>query len=91
MTEQQTSEPRKLSIMEQIVCAWPLALVAVGGALGGVCGAVAWVLNTRIMASSMGAPMRYALIVLSGIGAIALYFAGAILLAVLFPNIFGAR
>jgi hypothetical protein len=91
MTQQQVPERRKLSGIEQVACAWPLALIAVGGALGGACGAAAWVLNTRIMSSSMGAPMRYALIVLSGIGAIALYFVGVTVLAVLFPNLFGAR
>lgn len=90
MTQQQSSERRNLSTIEHIACAWPLALVAVGGALGGVCGALAWVLNTRIMASSMGAPMRYALIVLSGLGAIALYFVGVMALAVMFPQTFGA-
>jgi hypothetical protein len=43
MTEQ--NEPlaeRKLTILEQVICAAPIALVAVGGALGGLCGALAW-------------------------------------------------
>ena len=81
MTQQPTQERRKLTTLEQIICAWPLVLVVIGGAIGGAFGGAAWVINTRIMASSMAPPMRYGLIVLTGLAAGALWYvaAGAIL------------
>lgn len=85
------SEKRKLTTFEQVVCAWPLALLLVGGALGGACGGAAWALNTKIMSSALSAPVRYGLIVLTGVGAGFLYFLGIFILASVFPNLFGPR
>lgn len=86
-----TTSRRRLSPLEQGVCAWPIVLIFVGGALGGACGGAAWALNTRIMSSTLSAPVRYALIIASGLGAGLLYFVGVIVLTMLFPNVFGAR
>ena len=91
MSERREREQRQLSMIEHVVCAWPFVLVAVGGALGGACGGLAWAINTRIMASTLSAPMRYGLVFLSGLGAAALYFVGVMLLVMFFPNMFGAR
>jgi hypothetical protein len=91
MTQQQTAERRKLTPVEHAVCAWPLVFVLVGGAIGGACGGAAWALNTHIMSSSMSAPMRYGLVVLSGIGAFVLYLGVVFVLAMAFPGVFAAR
>ena len=84
-------EKRKLTVLEQVICAWPLVLVAVGGAIGGACGGAAWALNTKIMQSNRPAPMRYLLVVLSGVGAAIVYFLAVLGLQALFPNFFGQR
>lgn len=95
--EQETSPLRRadlfhgLSFVQILACAWPLGLIAVGGLIGGACGGAAFALNARIMRGSMSAPARYGLVVAIGLGAIALYFAIAVALAIAFPNIFAQR
>ena len=92
MNEQQTAPTeRKLTVVEQIVCALPIGLVAVGGAIGGAFGGLGWYLNQKIMRSNRSAPVRYALAVLTLVGAVAVYFASVVVLAMLFPNLFGQR
>jgi len=91
MSEPESQGRRKLSTLEQVVCAWPLVLIAVGGAVGGACGGAAWVINTRIMASSMSAPLRYGLVVLTGLAAGGVWFIAVLLLATLFPTVFAPR
>ena len=70
------------------MCAWPLALVIVGGAIGGLCGGIAWALNTKIMASSLSAPVRYGLCVLTGIVAGIVWFYAAMMLAPVLASMF---
>ncbi len=79
---------RKLSVVEHIFCAWPIVLVAVGGAIGGACGGAAWAANLRIMRSSMPPLTRYGLCLLTGVGAIALYFVILTAAAMAFPSLF---
>lgn len=81
----------KLSLFERILCAWPICLVIVGGLVGGACGGLAWAINERIMRSARPMPVRYALIVASGLVAIAVYFAVIFLLALIFPSVFHTR
>jgi hypothetical protein len=78
----------KLTTLQQVFCAWPLALVIVGGAIGGLCGGVAWAINTKIMSSSMAAPMRYGLCVLFGIIAAVVWFYSAVALAPVLASMF---
>jgi hypothetical protein len=66
-------------------------LVVIGGAIGGACGGAAWALNTRIMSGSQSAPVRYLLVVLSGVGAFALWFIAVAALTLAFPDLFTAR
>jgi hypothetical protein len=92
VSEQQTAtNERKLSIVEQIVCALPIGLVAIGGAVGGAFGGLAWFLNQKIMRSTRSAPVRYALVALTIVGAVAAYFASLVVLVMLFPNLFGQQ
>ena len=90
MTEahnQQTAKP-KLSAVQQAFCAWPLALVAVGGAIGGAFGGVAWAINTRIMSSEMNAPLRYGLCVITGIVAAVIWYFAALALTPIIASMF---
>ncbi|MDP1737739.1 MAG: hypothetical protein Q8L23_09885 [Caulobacter sp.] len=86
--EGQPTERRKLNGFEHFVCAWPLALMFVGGAIGGLCGGAAWAANTKIMSSKIAAPLRYLLVLLTGLAAGAAYFAAVVLLGMLFPGVF---
>ncbi len=87
-TGQTPGAERKLTVVEQIVCALPIALVAVGGAIGGACGGLAWVANQKIMRSNRSAPVRYMLVALTFVGAVAGYFVVLFLLAMAFPSLF---
>ena len=87
-TSTQASAKPKLSAIQQIFCAWPLALVVVGGAIGGLCGGIAWAINTRLMSSSMAAPARYGLCLLTGIVAAIVWFFAAMALAPVLASMF---
>jgi hypothetical protein len=92
MTEQNApSTERKLTTVEQIVCALPIALVAIGGAIGGAAGGLAWAINQKIMRSDKPAAVRYGLVALTFVGAIAFYLAVIFVLTLLFPNLFAQR
>ena len=78
----------ELSTGANIFCAWPLALVAVGGALGGLLGAMAWVLNVKIMKSDFIAAVTIPAVILVGLGAFAAYAVIVIYLALTFPDVF---
>ena len=88
-TQDQASAKPKLSIVQHVFAAWPIALVAVGGAIGGLCGGVAWAINYKIMTSSMAAPVRYGLCVLTGLVAIAVWLLAVFLIVGAFPGVFG--
>ena len=87
---QQPTKPR-LTALQQVVCAWPLALVIVGGAIGGACGGIAWAINTRIMSSEMSAPARYGLCVITGIVAAVVWYFAALALAPVIASMFAGK
>ena len=78
----------ELSKGTNIFCAWPLALVAVGGALGGLLGVMAWMLNVKIMKSDFIAAVTIPAVILVGLGAIAIYFAIVAYLVLTYPDVF---
>ena len=78
----------ELSTVTNIFCAWPLALAAVGGALGGMLGAMAWMLNVKIMKSDFIAAVTIPAVILTGVGAFAAYFVIVIWIAIQFPEAF---
>jgi hypothetical protein len=91
MTEQTAASARKLTTLEQVVCAVPLVLIFIGGAIGGAAGGLAWAINQKIMRGNASAPVRYGLTVLTFAGAVGLYFAAVVILAMLFPNLFAQQ
>jgi hypothetical protein len=69
-----TDKPKeKLPSSAHAMCGWPLALVAVGGAIGGGLGGVAYVVNLAIYKSQLPVPVKILLNVLSGLAAIGLW------------------
>lgn len=91
----QTSHPAlarpKLSVLQQVACAWPIALAIVGGAIGGLCGGLAWAINTKIMSSTLAAPVRYGLCVVSGLVAAVVWYFAALALTPIIASMFASH
>jgi hypothetical protein len=89
MSDPQPGEPehQKLGIVEQGLAWLPLALVLIGGALGGVIGVLAVGISHKLMLGAKSLPERYALGLAILVGAVVLYFAGGLLLTALFPGL----
>lgn len=60
---------------EYVLAGLPLALIAVGGAIGGALGAVAAGLNVRLLSSSLPSPVRYLGTIATTILAVVLWMA----------------
>ena len=78
----------ELNTATNLFCAWPLLLVGLGGALGGLLGALAWMLNVKIMKSDFIAAVTIPAVILTGVGAFAAYFVIVIWIAIQFPEAF---
>jgi hypothetical protein len=63
-------QPQGLPVMAHALCGWPLILVAIGGAIGGALGAVAYGINVAIYKSRM--PVVFKIILNLGVGASAI-------------------
>ncbi|MFC2951473.1 hypothetical protein ACFOOP_06005 [Marinicaulis aureus] len=83
------SQMAGLTLPQKIACLWPLILIFVGGFIGGACGGGACAINIQIMRGSLPGPAKYALAVLTGIGAFVAYLLIVLVLALMFPGIFG--
>lgn len=68
----------KIPVWAYLICGWPLALVAIGGMIGGVCGGAAFGVNLSIWKSTMPLPVKLILIPIVGFGAIGLWLVIAI-------------
>jgi hypothetical protein len=90
-TTPSTATKPKLSLVQQVACAWPLALVIVGGAIGGLCGGVAWAINTRIMSSSLAPALRYALCAVTGIVAAVVWYYAALAITPVLASMFAPK
>jgi len=51
--------PTKLTWYEQLWIALPIALVGVGGAIGGACGGLAWAINKTVFKKTENPVLRY--------------------------------
>ncbi len=79
----ETSNP-KLKWYELVWVGWPIALLAVGGAIGGACGGAAWALNQKIFHRTKHPLLRYLWTGLISIAAIIAY----LIIATIFLSIF---
>lgn len=67
----------KLPIAAHLLCGWPLALVALGGAIGGGLGGAAYAINLAVYKSRAPLPAKIALNILTGVAAIVIWVAAA--------------
>ena len=87
---EEQEDPNKLSQIEHILCGWPFLLgIVFGGAIGGGCGAVAYHFNSLIMKKEISIFKKGIYILLTSLGGAVLYLALSIILALVFPDIFG--
>jgi hypothetical protein len=66
-------DTEKLPTEAHVVCAWPLALIAIGGAIGGGLGGAAYAVNIAIYKSQMPGAAKVVLNLLTGGSAIVLW------------------
>jgi hypothetical protein len=66
-------EGNAIPIWVYLICGWPLALVAVGGMIGGAMGGAAFGINLAIWKSAMPLPVKIILIPIVGFTAIGLW------------------
>ncbi len=78
----------QMSAMAHIAAGWPMALVAVGGLIGGACGGAAYGISISIFKKRGATVSTYIYATLIGIAAVALYFAVIIGLGIAFPEMF---
>lgn len=86
-------EPKKnifksLKWYEHLAAGWPVILLFIGGAAGGACGALAYVLNAKLFNSRLSNPLKYIFSFLIGIGGVGLYLLAVVILVSLFPGLF---
>ena len=77
----------KLAWYEQVWIALPFSLVAVGGAIGGLCGGAAWAINKKVFQKTESAVLRYVWTGLISGAAVIAY----IVLAAVFVSLFRRR
>ena len=63
----------KLPTQAHIICGWPIALVFIGGAIGGGLGGAAYGINVAIYKSHMPVTAKIALNILTGVSAFILW------------------
>jgi hypothetical protein len=72
-----TQQSAKLPITAHLLCGWPLALVALGGAIGGGLGGAAYAINLAVYKSRAPLPAKILLNILAGVGAIVIWVVAA--------------
>lgn len=72
---------KPMSVGEQVFIALPLALIFVGGLLGGLCGGIASYCNARIFKSGLGQPTKFLIASAITVAAALLWFVAAMLVA----------
>jgi len=85
--EKVAADKKKLKAVEYAWACWPLIMVAVGGALGGLCGGGAAAINMKLFNSSRTQKAKYALSFLVSIGSVLLYLLAAVVLVIIFPSL----
>lgn len=74
---------------EHLACGWPLVLVGIGGAIGGLCGGVAYGLSVKVFTKDISDTKKYAYSLLISLGAFIAYLLIVTILAIIFPDVFG--
>ena len=77
------AEEIKVPAWGYIVCGWPLLMIVIGGAIGGALGGAAFGINLGIFKSELPIPLKIVFILLSGMGAFAIWLAIGIAITVM--------
>ena len=85
MTDIKAEKP-KLKPFEYAWAGWPLIMVAIGGALGGLCGGAAMALNVKIFNSSRSVKYKYGMTLLVSLASILVYLVAVTVLVLIFPS-----
>jgi hypothetical protein len=92
MNEEPTQEkPKDLPSYAHAIAGWPLIMIAIGGALGGLCGGGAYGLSMALLKKKGVTPISCLLSFLIGIAGVGLYFVVVVALAIAFPDMFGGK
>lgn len=81
-------EENNMKWYEQLFCGLPIALVSIGGAVGGLCGGLAFALNISVFSKKMSTAKKYLFTSLITLGAVISYFLIVVVLAIIFPDTF---
>ena len=85
--EQQQSLPA----YAHAIAGWPLIMIFIGGALGGLCGGGAYGISMALLKKKGVTPLSCFLSLLIGIAGVGLYFIAIIGLTIAFPDMFGPK
>ncbi|KPK97416.1 MAG: hypothetical protein AMJ95_09190 [Omnitrophica WOR_2 bacterium SM23_72] len=78
---------KNLKWYEHLAAGWPIIFIFFGGAIGGVCGGFAYLLNGKIFNSNLSKHLKYIFAFLIGIGSLLLYVILVAMLFILFPGL----
>jgi hypothetical protein len=81
------ADKQKLKPHEYAWAGWPLIMVFIGGALGGLCGGAAMALNVKIFNSSRSVKYKYGMTLLVSLASILIYIVAVTILVLFFPSI----
>lgn len=84
--EVRPAPPQKLPMIAHILCGWPLMLLFIGGAIGGVLGAVAYVVNISLYKSNIPGVLKFILNLVVGMLAIGGWLTISAMLKVILSN-----
>lgn len=83
--------PPNLPPYAHVIAGWPLIMIAIGGAVGGLCGGGAYAISMSLLKRKGVTPLSCFLSVFIGIAGVILYLVVAVALAIAFPDTFGAK
>ncbi|WP_426369881.1 hypothetical protein [Pseudocolwellia sp. HL-MZ7] len=83
-----SEEENNMKWYEQLFCGLPIALISIGGAVGGLCGGLAFALNISVFSKELSTGKKYLFTSLITLGAVISYFIILVVLAIVFPETF---
>ncbi len=81
---------QKLPSYTHAIAGWPLIMIVIGGAIGGLCGGGAYGVSMALFKKMGVTPLSCFFSVLIGIAGVVLYLVVALGLVVAFPDLLGA-
>ena len=85
------TESRQLPAYAHAIAGWPLIMIVIGGALGGLCGGGAYGISMALLKKRGVSPLSCFLSFIIGVAGVGLYFVVVVALTVAFPDMFGEK